>query len=180
MQRLVRSVVVLTAGVALVGLSACSGTAGDSTREASSEKPTERVSGAGLEQFDPCTFFKPDELSSWGLQAQAEEFTPVSFEPGCRWKGGQMGLVLQKNVEETVASYEKNGNWERYDKQSVGGRSGVVANVPGGGATGGCNVLVDAGGGVVIYGVSGRLADSVDACAEAEKIAAATASRLPR
>ncbi|RKT83254.1 Protein of unknown function [Saccharopolyspora antimicrobica] len=180
MQRLVRSVVVLTAGVALVGLSACSGTAGDSTRKAGSEEPTERVGGAALEQFDPCTFFKPDELSSWGLEAQAEEFTPVSFEPGCRWRGGQMGLVLQKNVEETVASYEKNGNWERYDKQSVGGRSGVVANVPSGGATGGCNVLVDAGGGVVIYGVSGRLADSVDACAEAEKIAAATASRLPR
>ncbi|KAA5837409.1 DUF3558 domain-containing protein [Saccharopolyspora hirsuta] len=168
----------MTAGVALAGLSACGG-GGGSTGETGSPEPTGQTGGVALEKFDPCTFFKPDELKSFGLQEQGEEFTPVSFEPGCTWKGEQMSLTFQKNVEETVASYEKNGNWERYDKQSVGGRSGVVANVPGGGATGGCNVLVDAGGGVVIYGVSGRLADSVDACAEAEKIANATASRLP-
>lgn len=104
----------------------------------------------------------------------------MSFEPGCRWQGEKMSLTFQKNVDETVASYEQSGNWERFDKKTIGGRSAAIATVPGGGSTGGCNVLVDAGGGVVIYGVSGRMADSVNACAEAEKIVDQTASRLPK
>ncbi|MEU6263831.1 DUF3558 domain-containing protein [Saccharopolyspora shandongensis] len=107
-----------------------------------------------------------------GTVHQGKEFAPASFEPGSRWRGEQMSLTFQK----TVASYEKGGNSERYDKKTIGGRSGAVANVPGGGRTGGCNVLVDAGGGV---GISGRFVDSVDACGEAEKIVSQPASRRP-
>ncbi|MGI8310275.1 DUF3558 family protein [Saccharopolyspora hattusasensis] len=173
----VRPFAVAAAVVALVGLSACG--SGGSGSGATAQAPTTLAGGPELEKFDPCAFFQSAELTSWGLPAQGEEFAPVSFEPGCRWQGQQMSLTFQKNVDETVASYEKGGNWERYDKKTISGRSAAVANVPGGGSTGGCNVLVDAGGGVTIYGVSGRLADSVDACGEAEKIVSQSASRLP-
>ncbi|TDD53693.1 DUF3558 family protein [Saccharopolyspora elongata] len=171
----VRLLVVAGAGVVLAGLPACGSGGSGSTGHA----PTTKSGGVAMEKFDPCGFFRPAELTSWGLSAQGKEFAPVSFEPGCRWQGEQMSLTFQKNVDETVASYEKSGNWERYDKKTIGGRSAAVANVPGGGSTGGCNVLVDAGGGVAIYGVSGRFDDSVDACGEVEKIVGQSASRLP-
>ncbi len=90
-----------------------------------------------------------------------------------------MSLTLHKNVDETVDSYETGGNWEKYEKRSIAGRSAAIANVPGSGTTGGCDVLVDAGGGVAIYGISGKMADSIEACPELEKIVGQTASGLP-
>ncbi|GAB2660913.1 hypothetical protein GCM10027271_19580 [Saccharopolyspora gloriosae] len=177
MSKFVRSLVGATMGVALVGLSGCALNAGgDSGGDA---QPTGPGAEGSIETFDPCKFFEPNELTGWGLPAQSEPFEGVSFEPGCTWAGGQMSLVLQKNVDETVESYETSGSWERYEKKTIGGRPAALANVPGGGSTGGCTVLVDAGGGVAIYSVSGKLTDSVDACAETEKIADQTASRLP-
>jgi uncharacterized protein DUF3558 len=169
-----RSVVAVAAGLSLFGLTAC---AGGTSAGGSEETPV--PANSALASFDPCTFFKPDELTSWELSTQAEDFSPLSFEPGCKWNGKKMDLALQKNVEETVASYEQNGNWERYDKKTIGGRSAAVANEPGTVGQGSCTLLVDAGGGVAIYMVDGLLRDSVDACGEAEKIAGQTASRLP-
>ncbi|MDA3627591.1 DUF3558 family protein [Saccharopolyspora oryzae] len=164
------------AGASLLGLSACSGGGSSSGSE---ESPTSAAAGAGLASFDPCTFFEPGELTSWGLSTQSEDFSPVKSEPGCKWDGDQMGLALQKNAEESVASYQQSGSWERYDKKTIGGRSAAIANEPGTVGQGSCTVLVDAGGGVAIYMVDGTRRDSVDACAEAEKIANQTASRLP-
>lgn len=175
MSKFVRSLVGAAIGVVLVGLSGCALNAGGDSEGGAQPSGAE----GALDAFDPCTFFEANELTGWGLPAQSEPFEGVSFEPGCTWTGGQMSLVLQKNVDETVDSYETSGNWERYEKKTISGRSAALANVPGGGSTGGCTVLVDSGGGVAIYSVSGKLAGSVDACAETEKIANQTASRLP-
>ncbi|GAA4612947.1 DUF3558 family protein [Saccharopolyspora hordei] len=172
-----RSVVAVTAGLSLLGLAACSG--GSEGQSGSEEQPpTSAAAGSGLAQFDPCGFFKPDELTSWGVSMTSEEFSPVDFEPGCQWEGENMGVTLQKNVTETVESYARS-NWDKYEQRSLGGRNGAIAITAGGTGMGGCNALVDAGGGVVIYGVDGYKRDSVDACAEVEKIASQTASRLP-
>ncbi|MFR9732214.1 DUF3558 family protein [Saccharopolyspora sp. MS10] len=178
MSKLVRAVSGVAAVLVLGGLSGCAlGGEADPEGVAPTSGPGE--ANGSLEAFDPCTFFQSGELAGWGLPARGEPFTVVSFEPGCTWVGDQMSLVLQKNVDESVASYESSGNWERYEKTNIGGRSAALANVPGGGATGGCTMLVDSGGGVAIYAVSGKLAESVDPCAEIEKIADQTASRLP-
>lgn len=178
MNKLVRVMATTCASAVLLGVSACAVGGGGDSEEGSPEP--QAGGGPALEQFDPCTFFDPAELASWELPERGEDFTPVSFEPGCTWSGENMVLTFQKNVEETVDSYETNGSWERYDKTSIGGRSAASANAPGSSDTGGCNVLVDAGGGVAIYGVSGKLADSVDACAEAKKIASESAAELPK
>ncbi|MCI2417775.1 DUF3558 domain-containing protein [Saccharopolyspora sp. K220] len=175
-----RSLIATAAGVALLGLSACSG--GGSSNDGNDETsaaPTTAASGSGLASFDPCTFFNADELSSFGVATQSEDGTVVSFEPGCKWEGEKMILSLLKNADETVASYETSGSWDSYTKKTIGGRSAAVAVESGAAGQGGCTVLVDAGGGVAIYGVDGVLRDSVDACPEAEKIASQTASRLP-
>ncbi|MHA6798606.1 DUF3558 family protein [Bounagaea algeriensis] len=166
----------VSAGVLLVGVSACAAPSGDSE----SEQPSEMAQQAqALEGFDPCTFFQPDELSSWGLPSgEGEDSTQVSWEPSCRWSGAEKALDLSKNAEETVDSYEQSGNWASYEKQQVAGRSAAVAQVAG--ADGfGCNILVNAGGGVVIYQVSNKGANPIEPCPEARKIAEATASRLP-
>ncbi|MGW1679972.1 DUF3558 family protein [Saccharopolyspora sp. NPDC002376] len=162
--------------MSLLGLSACSGGGSSSGSE---ESPTSATSGSGLESFDPCTFFKPDELTSWGVSTQSADFTPVESEPGCEWVGEKMTVSLQKNVKETVSSYRESGSWDSYDEQKFGGRNGAKAVESGATGQGGCTVLVDAGGGVAIYMVDGARRDSVDACAEAEKVANQTASRLP-
>ncbi|MGW0892674.1 DUF3558 family protein [Saccharopolyspora sp. NPDC002578] len=175
MSKLVRSLAVVASSAVLVGLSGCALGEGDGT-----QAPTSDAAGASLEAFDPCTFFSPDDLTGFGLSPQSEPFTQVSFEPGCRWTGEKMSLTLHKNVDETVDSYETGGNWEKYEKRSIAGRSAAIANVPGSGTTGGCDILVDAGGGVAIYGISGKMADSIDACPELEKIVNQTASGLPK
>ncbi|MGW3467694.1 DUF3558 family protein [Saccharopolyspora sp. NPDC000995] len=173
-----RSLIAGAAGLALIGLAACSsGKRSDGDTEKTSTSP---APGRALASFDPCTFFKADELTSWGLPTQSETFSPLSFEPGCRWVGEKMDLTLQKNLDETVASYRENGSWDFYNDKAFGGRTGALAAEAGVSGTGGCTVLVDTGGGVAIYMVSGAMRDSVDACAEAEKIANQTASRLPK
>ncbi|WP_190818411.1 DUF3558 family protein [Saccharopolyspora pogona] len=176
-----RSLIATAAGVALFGLAACAG-GSPSARggEETSSAPTSSSAGAGLAGFDPCTFFKPDELTSFGVSTQSEDGTVVSFEPGCKWKGGKMTLSLLKNSDETVASYEKSGSWDSYQKKPLDGRSAAVAVESGAAGQGGCTVLVDAAGGVALYMIDGRMRDSVDACGEAKKVANQTASRLPK
>ncbi|MGW3467239.1 hypothetical protein ACWDKQ_01905 [Saccharopolyspora sp. NPDC000995] len=90
--------------------------------EETSSAPTSVASGSGFAGFDPCTFCKPDELTSFGVSTQSEDGTVVSFEPGCKWKGEKMTLSLLKNSDETVASYEKGGSWDSYQKKPLDGR----------------------------------------------------------
>ncbi|MHA6801564.1 DUF3558 family protein [Bounagaea algeriensis] len=160
----------------MLGASACATPAGGGDSEA--PETTEAQQSKALENFDPCTFFKPDELKSWGLPpTEGTDKTQVSWEPTCAWSGDENIVGVSKNVEETVDSYEQNSSWASYEKQPIGGRSGAVAVTSGASGGGGCNVLVDAGGGVVIYQIT---SDVDDACSELKPIAEATAGRLPQ
>ncbi|GAA2332760.1 hypothetical protein GCM10009854_05120 [Saccharopolyspora halophila] len=178
MKTVSRALTAAAAGVALFGLSACSGGgAGDTT----TGEPTTEPQAKAIESFDPCTFFESDELTSFGVSTQSQDFSPVSFEPGCKWDGEKLDISLQKNAEETVDSYESSGSWDSYHKTTIAGRQGAVALETGATDVGSCTVLVDAGGGVAIYMLDGMMRDSVaDPCGELEKIANQTASRLPK
>ncbi|RRO15616.1 DUF3558 domain-containing protein [Saccharopolyspora rhizosphaerae] len=170
-----RTLIATAAGMALLGVSACSGNeSGESTGN-----PAPPPQAKAITSFDPCTFFAPEELTSLGLSTQSEDGGVVEQEPGCQWQGEEKILTLLKNADQTVESYETSGNWDSYTKKSIAGRSGAVAVETGATGQGGCTVLVNAGGGVAVYGVDGLMRDSVDACGEAEKVANQTASRLP-
>ncbi|WP_344931434.1 DUF3558 family protein [Saccharopolyspora gregorii] len=162
-------------GLSLVGLSSCALGQDDGAGTA----PTSEEKSADLAKFDPCTFFKPEELTSYGVSTQAEDFTLVSFQPGCAWNGKKMDIALQKNEDETVDSLEK-GAHDEYTRIKIAGRDSARMIVAGGEGTGGCITVVPAGGGIVLYQLSGYMRDSVaDPCGEIEKIAEQTASRLP-
>ncbi|MCA1192253.1 DUF3558 family protein [Saccharopolyspora sp. 6V] len=167
-------------GVGPLALSSCA--LGDPEVIRAKAEPAEAspvAKGADLENFDPCTFFKPDELTSYGVSTQAEDFTLVSFQPGCAWNGKKMDIALQKNEDETVDSLEK-GAHDEYTRIKIAGRDSARLIVAGGEGTGGCITVVPAGGGIVLYQLSGYMRDSVaDPCGEIEKIAEQTASRLP-
>ncbi|WP_190818408.1 DUF3558 family protein [Saccharopolyspora pogona] len=176
-----RSLIAAAAGLALFGLAACAG-GGKSPggSEETSSAPTSASSGAGLAGFDPCTFFKPDELTSFGLSTKAEEFTQVSFQPGCSWKGEKFTLGLQKNADETVQSLGQGGGFDKYAATTVAGREGAEMLVAGATGQGICNYVVSAGGGIAIYQLTGAMRDSVaDPCGELKTIVDQTASRLP-
>ncbi|MEU6132399.1 DUF3558 family protein [Saccharopolyspora sp. NPDC047091] len=174
-----RPLIAAAAALSLFGLSSCalgsdSGGSGDGAGS-----PTSSDSAA-LENFDPCTFFKSDELSSYGVSTQAEEFTQVSFQPGCTWNGEKMDIALQKNADETVQSLEKGGSYDSYEHINIAGRDSARMIAPGFTGQGACITVVPAGGGVALYQLTAYMRDSVaDPCGEIEKIAEQTASRLP-
>lgn len=133
-----------------------------------------------MESFDPCTFFKPDELTSFGVSTEAQDFTEVSFQPGCTWNGEKQDIALQKNADETVESLEKGGSFDEYTRINVAGRDAARMIVSGATGQGSCITVVSAGGGIVLYQLVGYMRDSVaDPCGDLEKIATQTASRLP-
>lgn len=176
MKTVTRALIAATSGVALLGMSACGSgnTAGES-------KPQPEPQAKAIESFDPCTFFKPDELTSWGVSTQPQDASVVKAEPGCEWEGENQVVALQKNAGETVDSYETSGSWDSYKKTSIGDRKGAIALESGATGQGSCTVLVDAGGGVAIYGLDGLMRDSIpDPCGDLQKIANQTASRLPK
>ncbi|MEV5540173.1 DUF3558 family protein [Saccharopolyspora shandongensis] len=178
-----RSLTATAAGLVLFGLAACSG-GGKNTgggEETTSSSPTSAASGSGLAGFDPCTFFTPDELTSFGVSTKSEEFTQVSFQPGCTWNGEKLDIALQKNADETVKSLGEGGGFDKYTPTTVAGREGAELLVAGATGQGVCNYVVSAGGGIAIYQLTGAMRDSVaEPCAELKKIVDQTASRLPK
>ena len=178
MKTVTRALIAATAGVALFGMSACSGSGSGGT---TTGEPTTDTQAKAIESFDPCTFFKPDELTSWGVSTQSQDFTQVSFQPGCKWDGEKAGLALQKNSDETVQSLQEGGNYDSYEPITIDGRNAARMISPGFTGQGACNAVVSAGDGVVIYQLTAITRDSVaDPCAEIEEIANETASRLPK
>lgn len=133
-----------------------------------------------LASFDPCTFFKPDEVSPYGLATQGTQFVPIPDQPGCSWEGDQMSLSLNKNLGQTVENFGTSGTWDKFEPKTIAGRSAAIALEAGAADIGSCTALVNAGGGVVIYMLDGTLRETIpDPCAELEKIVNQTASRLP-
>ncbi|MFR9732157.1 DUF3558 family protein, partial [Saccharopolyspora sp. MS10] len=162
---------VMVAVMSVLGISSCAlggstGGAPDFPGSNSAEQ------GAGLNKLDPCAFFRQDELMSYGVGTQPEEFTQVSFQPGCAWNGEKMDVAMQKNADETVDSLASGGPYDEYTKIEVAGRPAARMLVSGAAGEGSCITVVSAGGGVVLYQLVGRMRDSVaDPCGEIEKIA---------
>ncbi|MCA1185523.1 MULTISPECIES: DUF3558 family protein [unclassified Saccharopolyspora] len=168
----------MISGLALFGLSSCA--LGGSDGGSGGSSPTSEASGDGLKDFDPCTFFKSEELTSYGVSTQAEDFTDVSFQPGCTWHGKRLDVSLQKNAGETVDSLESGGPYDEYTRINVAGRDAARMLVDGAAGQGSCITVVAAGGGVALYQLVGYMRDSVaDPCGEVENIANQTAARLP-
>lgn len=169
-----RPSLMISAGALLAGTAGCAGLGGDGP---AGQQVTDRESVA-LERFEPCAFFAAGELNSWGFSTAGAEFAPASDEPGCRHGGDGEHLSVQKNVEESVDSYQESQNWAKYERRDFAGRSGAVA-VPYD-AAGSCDVLVDAGGGLAIYQLTpDSNVDPAVTCAELADITERTAARLP-
>lgn len=173
MSSLSRSAATATTVLALFGLSACGGAPGAGT------DATPEPKHSALQAFDPCTFLTPDELSSFGVEPQAKPFTQVSEQPGCTWDGKDMDLVLQKNAVQSLDQYEKTGTFDEFTRKPFAGRAGARMLTAGAKGQGVCNAVVSAGGGIVLYQVTGNYPE-FDACGEVEKIADQTAARLPQ
>lgn len=174
-----RSVVAGIAGLALVGLSACSG--GSNAGGEQPGAPTTETQSTGLSSFDPCTFFTPDELTAAGVQAgPGRPAKALESQPGCDWEGENVLLTLSKNETQDFEAYSKN-NFEKFERFDLDGRQAARAITSGSGGQGICSVILSAGGGIVDVNVAGIMSDSVaDPCGEAEKVSRQIAPRLPQ
>lgn len=181
MTALSRSMISATAGLVLIGLAGCSGGAADGGGAPTEGKPAPEAGGA-LQSFDPCSFLSPEDLSAAGVKGPGEKQDNFDHEPGCSFEGQNILLTVYKNQEETVTKYEKDGNWDKYEKFDLNGRNAARAVEAGGGSVdAGCSVVVDAGGGVVLVDVTEAMPGSVsDKCGEAEKIARQIEPKLPK
>ncbi|WP_223840056.1 DUF3558 family protein [Saccharopolyspora pogona] len=181
MTRLSRSLISAVAGVALLGLAACSAGGTPHNGNAIQATPTTQAEASGLKNFDPCAFLTPQDLSGASVSGPGEKVEEIKSEPGCSYEGEKILLTLYKNAEQTVDKYETSGHWDKYEKFNINGRKAARGVEAGASNQGGCSVVVDAGGGVVLFTVTGIMADSVaDPCGEAEKAASKAESRLPK
>ncbi|MGP4019168.1 DUF3558 domain-containing protein [Saccharopolyspora sp. 5N708] len=179
-----RSLIVGVAGLALVGLAACSGgTSGGGGETGTSEEtsaPTSAASGSGLADFDPCSFLTAEELSAAGVSGPGRPANAVESQPGCDFEGENVLLTLSKNETEDFEAYSKN-SFEQFDEIDINGRKAARAVTAGSGGQGICSAIISAGGGIVDVNVAGIMRDSVpDPCGEAEKIARQIEPRLPQ
>lgn len=173
-----RSLAVGVAGLALVGLSACSGGTSKGGEEPST--PTSAAQSSGLANFDPCTFLTPEELSAAGVSAPSRPVDDIKSQPGCDWEGEDVLLTLSKNETEDFEKYSKN-NFETFDRFDLNGRQAARAVTAGSGGQGICSTIISAGGGIVDVNVAGIMRNSVpDPCGAAEKIARQIEPRLPK
>ncbi|TDD53695.1 DUF3558 domain-containing protein [Saccharopolyspora elongata] len=174
-----RSLAVGVAGLALVGLSACSGGPGKSGEETSTSTPTSAAQSSGLANLDPCTFLTSEELSAAGVSGPSRPVNDLKSQPGCDWEGKDVLLTFSKNETEDFEKYSKN-NFETFDRFDINGRQAARAVTAGSGGQGICSAIISAGGGIVDVNVAGIMRNSVaDPCGEAEKIARQIEPRLP-
>ena len=179
MTRRSRRVFTTVVCAALLGLSGCA--LGGAPTGSDENGPDPQPKASGLKDFDPCTFFTPDDLAAAGVGSAPERVEDVSFEPGCSFEGEKAMLTLYKNQDETVDSYATRGTWDSYQKFDINGRAAATGISAGATDRGICNIVVDAGGGVAIVTVNEVLpGDIPDPCGEAKKLAQQIEPRLPR
>ncbi|MEV0052270.1 DUF3558 family protein [Saccharopolyspora shandongensis] len=177
MSTLFRAVVAKTAGVALLGLTACSG--GSPERTAGGEATTSAEAAPGLESFDVCNFLAPDDLSAAGVAGPGEPDNNLKSEPGCNYSGTKMDLTLYKVPGTTFEKYTTQGNFAEIEPFEIGGRKAATGVTTGSQGQGICSTFLDAAGGTIIVTVTGEDRDSVDACGESRKVAERVSPRLP-
>lgn len=150
MSLLSRSIVAATAGIALTGLAAC--TAQGAT---------------GLVNLDPCKIMNAQQLGADGLQAKGTPNNNIGNVPGCTFKSNVKEISFFKSQTQTVDSYQQQQPWQSYTKTTVNGRPAARAEADGALADGNCDMVMDAGGGMVLVDVRDPGASGGQACAEA-------------
>ncbi|PRW65406.1 DUF3558 domain-containing protein [Actinopolyspora mortivallis] len=166
------------AGAVLVGLSACS--PGGNTDHAPTETTDASPSDEVLSEVTPCEMLPPDTLRSFGLQVPGKPTDGLPWTPACDYTGDPVGVTLVKNTRQTVASSEKKSTWASFDRITVNGRPGATAITKGSTQAQICNVLFDAGQGMIQVRAqeSGR-SDEIDECAKALEIAERIEPNVP-
>ncbi|RKT83252.1 Protein of unknown function [Saccharopolyspora antimicrobica] len=171
-----RSLIVATAGLALVGLSACSG----GSTGGGEQPQTSAAQSSGLADFDVCNFFTAGDLSAFGVQGPGEPDSTIDTEPGCNFRGDVKDVTLYKVPDTAFDAYTKQGNFGSLTPYEIDGRKAANGVTKGSEGQGICSAFLDAGGGTVIVTVTGLMRDSVaDPCGEAEKVARQIEPRLP-
>ncbi|MGJ7905158.1 DUF3558 family protein [Actinopolyspora sp. H202] len=167
----------VVAGVALVGSSACSpsdGAVGPS--ETTSASSSEEV----LTSVKPCEMLSSDTLKSFGLEVPGKPMDTLPWTPGCDYMGDPVGVTLVKNTRQTVASSKEKSTWASFDRTKVNGRAGATAITKGSTQAQICNVMFDAGQGMIQVRAqeTGR-SDEIDECAKALEIAKKVEPNVP-
>lgn len=173
-----RTVVVAAAGFALLGLSSCSGGSTGNTGNGG-DTPTMTSASSGLESFDVCNFFTPEDLSSAGVAGPGEPDSTIPSEPGCNYQGDKMDLALYKVSDTAFDKYTTQGNFAEIQPFEISGRKAATGVTAGSEGQGICSTFLDASGGTIIVTVTGEDRDSVDACGESRKVAEQISPRLP-
>ncbi|PRW62163.1 DUF3558 domain-containing protein [Actinopolyspora mortivallis] len=164
-------------GAALTGATACSPSGGT---ENSPETSSPTSSENSLASVDPCTVLSETELKSFGLKIPGKSKSTLPWTSGCSYKGDPVRLSLVTNTRETVASAEQKDTWATFERTTVHDRAAATAITKGSTQARICEVMFDAGNGMIQVQVSEpRLPDDVDECAEALKIAKKVEPKVP-
>lgn len=115
-----------------------------------------------------------------GLPTQGTPNKDLRQEPGCDFKGKDLEVTFSKNQKETVDKYEHDGQWDSYTKTTVNGRHAAHAQGASTSGTGGCTILMDSGGGVVLVDITDPDKSDDQACAEDMKYAQQVEPTLPK
>ncbi|MDR7300569.1 DUF3558 family protein [Haloactinomyces albus] len=173
-----RSLMVLAAGVALVGASGCS--AGGAVEGPSTETSAPSASQS-LQKVDPCKMLAPQDLKDFGLEGPGSPNTTLPWEPGCDYsRGDPITATVYKNMRQTVESAAKKPSWAMFKRIEVNGRSGAQAITKGATQARICSTMFNAGKGLIEVSVSeSELPDDLDECAKSTEIAKRIEPEMP-
>ncbi|SDR00660.1 DUF3558 family protein [Actinopolyspora saharensis] len=165
-----RAVLAAVSGVALLGALGCSPSGSGDTSDDSST--TQASGGKSLENLDPCTMLSEAELKSFGLEPTGEPNNDLPWRPGCGYEGDPISATLFKDTRNTVSSNAEKDVWAEFERLQVNGRSGARAITKGSTQARICNVMFNAGDGLIqVQASEDGLSDEIDECAKGLELA---------
>ncbi|WP_245694116.1 DUF3558 family protein [Actinopolyspora mzabensis] len=173
-----RSLLAAAAGAALIGSAGCSpdSDAGDGSSGPTGTSSSEKV----LAEVKPCEVLSSKALESFGLEAPGKPKSTLPWAPGCHYDGNPVALRLELNKRENVAAAEKKSTWAKFERVKVNGRSGARAIPQGATQARVCDVMFNAGKGMIqVRASEPRLPDDVDECQKALEIAKKVEPNVP-
>ncbi|NHD18948.1 MULTISPECIES: DUF3558 domain-containing protein [unclassified Actinopolyspora] len=173
-----RALLAAVSGVALLGALGCSPSGSGDTSDDSS---TPQASGSNsLENLDPCEMLSEAELKSFGLELPGEPTEDLPWSPGCYYSGEPISAALSKDTRNTVSSNAEKDVWAEFERIQVNGRSGARTITKGATQARICNVMFNAGDGLIqVQASEDRLPDEVDECAKGLEIAKKVEPDMP-
>ncbi|WP_460327993.1 DUF3558 family protein [Actinopolyspora lacussalsi] len=166
------------AGMALIGATACSPSEG--AGNGSSETTGSSPSGEALATVKPCEMLSSEALKSFGLEVPGEPKDQLPWAPGCYYSGEPVSVRMEKNTRETVSSSEEKSVWVEFERLEVNGRTGARAINQGTTKARLCNVMFDAGQGLIqVQARENQLPDDVNECQKALEIAKKIEPNVP-